>query len=212
MKLLLFLIQVFIISFSGAMQPGAISANAITMGTRNRWAGALLAIGHVIIELPLIILIIIGIGPIFQKTSTQIVISTAGGTVLLYMAYNMFKSAGHISNLSAGTRKDKPVLAGIVFTISNPFFLIWWATLGLALATEATELGMYAFVLFAVVHWLVDLLWVTALSLASFHGATLMGPKVQAVIIKICAAAMLFLGLFFIYNAVRLMITTAGTG
>jgi threonine/homoserine/homoserine lactone efflux protein len=201
MTLILFLIQVFIISFSGAIQPGPVTATAISMGARNRWAGVLLAVGHGIIEFPLMILIILGLGSIFQKTTTQIIIGAAGGAVLLYMAYSMFKTAGHASEPQAGAKKDKPVLAGIVLTASNPYFLIWWATVGLALATKATKLGLYAFVLFAIVHWLVDLIWVMALSLASFHGTTLLGPKVQTVILKICAAAMLLFGLFFLYNA-----------
>lgn len=212
MTLALFLIQVFVISFSGAIQPGPVTASAITMGTRKRWAGVLLAIGHGIIEFPLMILIILGLGVIFQKTATQITIGIAGGAVLLYMAYSMFKSASRFSNPQVGARNDKPILAGIILTVSNPYFLIWWATVGLALATDATKFGVYGFALFAVVHWFVDLIWVMALSLASFHGTTLLGPKLQAVIVKICAAAMLFFGLFFIYNAVGMLTKTTGPG
>jgi threonine/homoserine/homoserine lactone efflux protein len=210
--LALFLFQVFIISFSGALQPGPVTASAITMGARNRWAGVLLAIGHGIVEFPLMIFIILGLGVIFQKTATQIIIGGTGGAVLLYMAYTMFKSAGHLSNPQSGARNDKPILAGIILTVSNPYFLIWWATVGLALATDATKFGVYAFALFAVVHWFVDLIWVTALSLASFHGTTLLGPKVQTVILKICAAMMLFFGLFFIYNAAGMLIKTITPG
>ncbi len=208
MTLILFLIQVFIISFSGALQPGPVTATAITMGARNRWAGVLLAIGHGIIEFPLMVLIILGLGAVFQKTATQIIIGAAGGTVLTFMAFSMFKTAEQTFIPQAGAKKDNPVLAGIVLTTSNPYFLIWWATVGLALATKATKFGLYAFVLFAIVHWLVDLLWVTALSLASFHGTTLLGPKVQQIVLKICAAAMLLFGLFFLYNAVSLLIQT----
>jgi threonine/homoserine/homoserine lactone efflux protein len=210
--LAIFLVQVFVISFSGALQPGPVTATALTMGARNRWAGVLLAVGHGIIEFPLMVLIILGLGSIFQKTATQITIGAAGGFVLLYMAYSMFKTAGQTSIPQAGARKDKPILAGIILTASNPYFLIWWATVGLALATDATKFGLYAFALFAIVHWLVDLLWVTALSLASFHGTTLLGPKVQQIVLKICAAAMLLFGLFFIYNAVSLLIRTTTPG
>jgi threonine/homoserine/homoserine lactone efflux protein len=103
-------------------------------------------------------------------------------------------------------KTDKPVIAGIVLTASNPYFLIWWATVGLALATDATKFGLYAFALFAIVHWLVDLLWVTALSLASFHGTTLLGPKSLTIILKICAAAMLLFALFFLYSSISLLI------
>jgi threonine/homoserine/homoserine lactone efflux protein len=201
MTLVLFLIQVFIISISGAMQPGPVTATAITMGTRSRWAGSLLAVGHGIVEFPLMILIIFGLGAIFQKTSAQITIGIAGGLALLYMAYGMFKTVSRPVDIQAGAKKDKPILAGIVLTVSNPYFLIWWATVGLGLAITATKFGLYAFALFAIVHWLVDLLWVTALSFASFHGTTLFGPKVQQRVMQICAGAMLFFGLFFLYKA-----------
>ncbi len=201
MALILFLIQVFIISISGAMQPGPVTATAITMGTRNRWAGSLLAVGHGIVEFPLMILIILGLGAIFQKTSAQITIGIAGGFALLYMAYGMFKTASQPATVVAGTRQDKPVMAGIIFTAFNPYFLIWWATVGLGLATSATKFGLYAFVLFAIVHWLVDFMWVTALSFASFHGTTLFGLKVQQRVMQLCAGAMLFFGLFFLYKA-----------
>ena len=206
MALVLFLIQVFIISISGAMQPGPVTATAITMGTRNRWAGSLLAVGHGIVEFPLMVLIILGLGAIFQKASAQIVIGILGGLALLYMAYGMFKTVSHPVAVQAGARKDKPILAGIVLTVSNPYFLIWWATVGLGLAITATKFGLYAFALFAIVHWLVDLLWVTALSLASFHGTTLFGPKVQRRVIEVCAGAMLLFGLFFLYKAGVLLI------
>jgi threonine/homoserine/homoserine lactone efflux protein len=201
MALVLFLIQVFVISISGAMQPGPVTATAITMGTRNRWAGSLVAVGHGIVEFPLMILIIYGLGTIFQKTSAQIVIGVTGGLVLVYMAYGMFKTASHPVETQAVAKKDKPVWAGVVLTVSNPYFLVWWATVGLGLATTATKYGMYGFALFAVVHWLVDLLWVTALSFASFHGTTLFGPKVQKRVMQVCAGAMLFFGLFFLYKA-----------
>jgi threonine/homoserine/homoserine lactone efflux protein len=222
MALILFLVKVFVISLSGVLQPGPVTATAISMGARNKWAGALLAIGHGIIEFPLMILIILGLGSIFQKTATQVTIGIAGGSVLLYMAFSMFKSSSAqcstqpervvqpinaTSNRQLKTQHSKlniqnsAVLAGIVLTASNPYFLIWWATVGLALATDATRFGLYAFALFAVVHWLVDLIWVTALSLAGFHGTTLLGPKSLTIILRICAAAMLFFGLFFLIKA-----------
>jgi threonine/homoserine/homoserine lactone efflux protein len=235
MNLLLFLFQVFVISISGAMQPGPVTATAITMGARNRWAGVLLAVGHGIIEFPLMLLIILGLGSLFQKPATQITIGLIGGLVLIYMAYSMFKSAsasvipaqpvlslpkeaaqspkgGIHSSPSSTTQhstlntKSSPVLAGILLTASNPYFLIWWATVGLALATRATQFGLHAFVLFAVTHWLVDLLWVTALSFAAFHGTSLLGPKSQTIILKFCAAAMLLFALFFLYNSTLLLI------
>jgi threonine/homoserine/homoserine lactone efflux protein len=230
--LVIFLIQVFIISLSGALQPGPVTATAITMGAKNRWAGVLIAVGHGIIEFPLMLLIILGLGSIFQKPPTQITIGLIGGAVLLYMAFSMFKSSpvsrascprssvicspssessseqnkNYLCVLRGLCGKNSAVLAGIVLTASNPYFLIWWATIGLALATRATQFGLYAFALFAVTHWLVDLIWVAALSLAAFHGTSLLGPKSLTIILKICAAAMLFFAVFFLYSSISLLL------
>jgi len=210
MALLLFLIQVFIISFSGAMQPGPVTATAVMMGVRSRWAGVLLAIGHGIIEFPLMVLLLLGAGALLRRNTTQVVVGLAGGVVLLYMAWRMFKSSKAIPEAQAGVRKDRPILAGIVLTGSNPYFLIWWATVGLALATTATGFGIWAFALFAIVHWLVDLLWVSALSFASFHGTTLLGPRLQQIVLRVCAAAMLLFAVFFIYSATRILLDLPG--
>jgi threonine/homoserine/homoserine lactone efflux protein len=218
--LLLFLFQVFIISLSGALQPGPVTATAITLGAKNRWAGVLLAIGHGIVEFPLMLLIILGLGSVFQKPPTQITIGLVGGAVLLYMAFSMFKSSSSVIPAQAGIHSSpslttqnstlktqrSAILAGIVLTASNPYFLIWWATVGLALATRATQFGLHAFVLFTITHWLVDLLWVTALSLAAFHGTSLLGPKSLTITLKICAAAMLLFALFFLYSSISLLI------
>jgi threonine/homoserine/homoserine lactone efflux protein len=220
MSLLLFLFQVFIISLSGALQPGPVTATAITLGAKNRWAGVLLAIGHGIVEFPLMLLIILGLGSVFQKPPTQITIGLVGGAVLLYMAFSMFKSSSSVIPAQAGIHSSpslttqnstlktqrSAILAGIVLTASNPYFLIWWATVGLALATRATQFGLHAFVLFTITHWLVDLLWVTALSLAAFHGTSLLGPKSLTITLKICAAAMLLFALFFLYSSISLLI------
>ena len=200
------------------MQPGPVTATAITMGAKNRWAGVLIAVGHGIIEFPLMILIILGLGSIFQKPSTQITIGLIGGAVLLYMAFSMFKSSSYAAShttqpLRAAqpqpnntTSQSAAITAGIILTASNPYFLIWWATIGLALATRATQFGLHAFVLFTITHWLVDLIWVTALSLAAFHGTSLLGPKSLTIILKICAAAMLLFAVFFLYSSISLLL------
>lgn len=204
--LLLFLIQVFVISFSGAMQPGPVTAAVITMGARNRYAGTLLAIGHGIIEFPLMIVIILGMGKLLKSEKTQIVIGLAGGVFLLTMAIQMMTSLGAAGAPQRRILKDKPVLAGIILSASNPYFLIWWATVGLALATRAGQWGIWAFALFALVHWLCDLVWLQVLSWASFKGSTVLGQSGQRVVLLICSLALLAFGLFFIYSAARMLI------
>jgi threonine/homoserine/homoserine lactone efflux protein len=204
-SLLFFLAQVLIISCSGAMQPGPVTATAIAMGARSRYAGTLLAIGHGIIEFPLMVLIIFGLGKYFKLPKVQIAIGLAGGAFLLLMAIQGLLSLKAKTGNKSKALTNKPVLAGIILSAGNPYFLIWWATVGLALATQATQWGIWAFALFALAHWSVDLIWLQILSWVSFKGSVLLGPRGMRIVLMICSAALLLFGLFFIYNAAKIL-------
>ena len=188
------------------MAPGPVTATAIGMGARSRYAGMLIAIGHGIVEFPLMVLIVLGMGKILKLPMAQIVIGLAGGIFLLIMAIQMLRALDSAEVQNANVTKSTPILAGIILSAGNPYFLFWWATVGLALATTATGIGIWAFVLFAVVHWLCDFIWLSVLTWASFKGTGLFGPRSQRLVLMICAVALFFFGLFFIYNAVDKLI------
>ena len=200
--MLFFLFEVFVISLSGVMAPGPVTAAAIATGARSRYAGALIAIGHGIVEFPLIVLIVLGPGRMLKSPAAQIVIGLAGGAFLLMMAIQMLSSLRSAEEYDAKFSGSTPLLAGVLLSATNPYFLLWWATIGLALATTATGLGIWAFVLFAVVHWLCDFVWLSALSWASFKGSALLGPRIGRIVLSICALAMFVFGLCFICRAV----------
>jgi len=203
MELLLFLIKVVIISLSGVTAPGPVTAAAIAIGARSRYAGPLIAVGHGIVEFPLMILIVLGMDTILKSSTTQIAIGLAGGMFLLIMAVQMLRSLTDLQNPEAHVTKSGPVATGVILSAGNPYFLVWWATVGLTLAMTAKGLGIWTFVLFAIVHWLCDLVWLSALSWASFKGSMLLGPRSQRIVLPICSLALLTFGLFFIYNAIR---------
>jgi threonine/homoserine/homoserine lactone efflux protein len=199
MSLLLFLLNVLGISLSGALAPGPVTAAAIGMGSRNRFAGVLMALGHGIVEFPLMILLALGVGGLLTWPSVSIAIGLIGGGFLLFLGIQMFRGLAAAETGGAGSARGGPLTAGIVLSAGNPYFLIWWATAGLFLITKArTDFGIWAFVLLALVHWSCDLIWLSTLSWVSFKGSVLLGPKSQRIVLGICAAAMLGFGLYFI--------------
>jgi threonine/homoserine/homoserine lactone efflux protein len=198
MDILKFLGTVFVISLTGAMSPGAVTAAAISMGARNRFAGTLMALGHGIVELPLMILLLLGGVALLQLPRVQIGIGLAGGAFLIFMAVGMVKDLRRSGDVDVSFVKGGPLTAGIVLTGANPYFLIWWATAGLTLITQATGLGAWAFVLMAVAHWSCDLGWLTFLSWASFGGTSILGPKSRKVVLLVCAVALFGFGVWFI--------------
>ncbi|UCG46894.1 MAG: LysE family transporter [Phycisphaerales bacterium] len=204
-KLLFFLCQVVGISLSGVMAPGPVTATTIVMGARNRYAGVLIAVGHGIVEFPVMILIVLGMGTVLKSELSQVIIGLAGGGFLLVMAVQMFAGLKSVDTQAAKPARGAPVMAGVILSAGNPYFLVWWATVGLSLATTARGLGIWAFVVFAVVHWLCDLVWLAALSWASFKGSVLLGPRSLRIVLTICASALVGFGLYFVYNAVGLI-------
>ncbi len=199
MSLLLFLSNVLVISLSGALAPGPVTAAAIGMGSRNRFAGALMALGHGVVEFPLMILLALGVGGLLTWPSVSIVIGLIGGGFLIFLGVQMLRGLLAAASGDAETSRGGPFTAGVVLSAGNPYFLLWWATAGLVLITQArTDFGAWAFVLLALVHWSCDLVWLTALSWASFKGSVLLGPKTQRVVLAVCAATMFVFGVYFI--------------
>jgi len=198
MGLFLFLLKVIGISLSGALAPGPVTAAAIGMGSRRRFAGALMALGHGVIEFPLMVLLIFGVGRLLTQPSVEVGIGLFGGSFLVFMAVHMLRGLRQVIDQPVQVTRSGPFMAGVLLSGGNPYFLIWWATVGLTLITTARDFGVWAFVLFALAHWSCDLIWLTILSWASFKGSVLLGPRRQRIVLALCAGAMLGFGLYFI--------------
>ena len=201
MALLFFLLKVFVISISGAMMPGPVMATAIALGVRKRYAGLVLAVGHGIVEFPLIFLIMLGLDKLLKSNRAQVGISLVGGILLVGMAIQMVMSLKKSQNTESTTLKDSPILAGMILSVSNPYFILWWATIGLALANQARGFGIWAFVLFAFVHWFCDCVCLGALTWTSFKGTKWLGTRGQRIVMLTCSGAVALFGLLFIYKA-----------
>jgi threonine/homoserine/homoserine lactone efflux protein len=200
-ELIIFLAGAVVVSLSGVMAPGPITAVTISTSARNRHAGALIAIGHAIVEFPLMLLIMGGARKLFELETVRMAIGLAGGLFLIAMAIQIFHSGTKMDNSHELQSYKGPILTGIILSGGNPYFLVWWATIGLALATKARQFGILAFGLFALVHWLCDFFWLEALSWASFKGSALMGKRAQRYILLICSIALLLIAAVFLYDA-----------
>jgi threonine/homoserine/homoserine lactone efflux protein len=198
MTIAVFLATVFGISLTGAMSPGAVTAAAISMGARDRFAGTRMALGHAIIEIPLMVLLLFGAAELLQMPPVATTIGLAGGAFLIFMAIGMVKDLRRSGDINTSFVKGGPLTTGIVLTGANPYFLIWWATIGLTLINDAAKLGAVAFALMAVAHWSCDLIWLTILSWASFKGTSVLKPGARKKVLLLCAIALFGFGLWFI--------------
>jgi threonine/homoserine/homoserine lactone efflux protein len=203
MEFLFFLFEVVVISLSGVMAPGPITAVTIGAGTKSPHAGALVAVGHGIVEFPLMFIMFYGFGYIFDWPLVRMGILIAGGIFLLFMGAGMLRGMKHVGEIIAKTSK-LPVISGIALSAGNAFFLLWWATIGVTLISKAVTFGMLGFAIFAVVHWSCDFIWFYILSAASFKGGKFMGVKFQRAVFGVSGSLLLFFGVLFIWDGFKL--------
>jgi len=202
MQLLLFLGMAMVSSLSGVLMPGPITAVSVAGGARSPHAGGLVALGHAVVEWPLMVLIYFGVGALFQLSGVKIGILGVGGLVLIWMAADMlrqYQKAGVSSSPSASS----PFLAGILLSAGNPYFLVWWATVGAALVLKSLKFGLVGFALLALFHWLCDLVWYYFLSALSYRGGKFFGRKVQQAVFILCGLALLYFAGSFLAEAAR---------
>jgi len=194
-----FLLSVAVISLTGVMLPGPMTAATVAKGYRNKNAGALIAIGHAVIELPLIAAIYLGVGHFIGLPVVVNGIYIAGGVALFYLGFRMFRTAGDAPDQVGGFPASS-VVTGIVVTGTNPAFYVWWVTLGAALIAGAARFGVVGIVLLAVVHWPCDLIWSEFLSMGTFKSRKWWTGKVQRIVFSVCALILLGFGAWFVFS------------
>lgn len=188
-----------VVGFSGAMMPGPLLVLDIKESVRlGFFAGPLLILGHAVLELTLIVAIMLGFGRLLNRDRVKGGIGLAGGAVLLWMAWGMLRDASTLAlpgaAADAGGPGLPPVLAGALISLSNPYWSVWWASIGLTYLTRAQEIPRCGVGLFFTGHILADLLWYSAISAAVAGGRSLLSAGLYRGLIVIC-------GLFLIYTA-----------
>ncbi|HEX15685.1 MAG TPA: hypothetical protein ENF44_00985 [Deltaproteobacteria bacterium] len=184
------------------MAPGPITAVSIGKGSQSPHAGAMVAVGHGIVEFPLMVLILFGFGGLLKFGPVQAAVSLLGGAFLLVMGVGMFRRV-KAEEVSASTSFRSPLAAGMVLTVGNPYFLVWWATVGAALISRSVTFGLWGFVLFAIAHWLCDFLWYYFLSALSFRGGRFFGRAFQRAIFALCGGFLLLFGVKFLAEGAK---------
>jgi len=195
----LFLLYVAVISLTGVMLPGPMTAATVAKGYRNKNAGALIALGHGVIELPLIAAMYLGVGHFLGLPAVVNGMYIAGGVALFYLGFRMFRTAGDAPD-QAGGLPASSVVTGIVVTGTNPAFYVWWATVGAALIVGAARFGTIGVILLGVVHWPCDLAWSEFLSAGTFKSRKWWTGKVQRIVFSVCALILLGFGAWFVFS------------
>jgi threonine/homoserine/homoserine lactone efflux protein len=200
-NILVFFGFVLLISMSGVMTPGPVFAAAVAKGYKDRGAGVKIALGHGLIEFPLIALIaLIGIGAseFLEDPWVGFAIGVVGGSLLLFLGVGMIRSRRVMAVESERHLPYGATVSGALTTSANPYFFLWWATVGALLVFNAQWFGPIVVVVFAVVHWSCDLAWYSFTSYTVNRTKHLWTPMVHQVIFGTCGLLMVVFGVYFI--------------
>ncbi|MFC2005803.1 LysE family transporter [Chloroflexota bacterium] len=199
------LLSIVVISFSGVMMPGPMFAVTLAKSYRSPWAGVQIAIGHAVIEVPLILLIYFGFARFFENSVVQLVLSILGGAMIIWLGISMFRTRVEVVHKG----KDLPYsafVAGILTSSFNPFFLLWWATIGSMLIMKFLDFGTTGLIVFIVAHWLCDLAWLSLVSITVYRTHSLWGRRFQEWLFIACSLLLVGFGAWFLISGLQTVV------
>jgi len=200
----------FVLGLTGAMSPGPFLSYAIAESARRgRRVGPQLVAGHAVPELAIMLLITLGLGGLLMRKPILAVISFVGGVLLIYMGMGALRGLRGYTLGAASTprapRRLHPTLSGIILSLSNPYWFIWWFSVAIGYVMLAKSLGLTALVTFFTGHISADLAWYTFVSCGAHFGGRRAGAKALKLVLFVCNLFLIFFGAYFLINGFRLL-------
>ena len=196
----------FVVGLSGAMMPGPLLAVSISEAARRGVrAGPLLVLGHAIVELLLVLALVWGLSEVLGQSLVAGIIGVVGGLFLLGMAFALLRQARRaVAPLEVNPHPAKQlrwlVATGAVLSVANPFWLVWWATVGATYVLWSLAAGAIGVVVFYLGHILSDLGWYSMVSLVVARGRRLMSQRIYRGLLLVCGVALIGLGVYFLVS------------
>lgn len=201
----------FVVGLSGALMPGPLLAITISETMRRGfWAGPKLVLGHGVLELALIAALALGLSELVNNNLVSAVIGLVGGVILLAMGFTTAKQGCKKVTILTGDTKASGqsrmvILSGVLASISNPYWFIWWITLGTVYLLWSLSKGIAGVASFFSGHILADLGWYTVVAFIIATGRRAMNDTIYRGLLVVCGLGLIVLGGYFIVSAVRFL-------
>lgn len=206
MDLLSFVTTVVIVTASGALTPGPLFFATVAHGTKSGAKGGLaFSIGHTLVEFPLVLLLSVGLLTVADQPVIKLITGVAGGLALLtfgaFLIWDtLVKKAGQIT--LRGITSRSPLLVGLLFTGLNPYFIVWWLTVGGELIRRGLMFAsLTGVVIMFLSHIWMDYAWLTIIAYLAKTGTSILGNKGFKALMILFGAAFVYFGINFVISA-----------
>jgi threonine/homoserine/homoserine lactone efflux protein len=204
-----FSLQVILVSTSGVLSPGPLFFINILYGSKyGSFVGLKIASGHALVEFPLIIALSYGLYSFYYTLYVSDIIfkfiGLTGGIFLLL--FSMLQILSILKDKSTNSQVitnpkfniKNPIFAGLIFTILNPFFLVWWLTIGSKLISDSViNFGIIVGIpILFLSHIWMDYFWLWFTSFMINKGTSIIKEKVYRIFVF---AISVILGIYGFY-------------
>jgi threonine/homoserine/homoserine lactone efflux protein len=197
-EILQMLAMAFAIGLTGALAPGPTLFATVNSSLKDGWtAGPKVVAGHALVEALIFLSIVGGLSVAMQQYSH--VISLAGGLALIAFGVMTAKDSKS-ATLAAPQRQmtGNAYLAGIITSAANPYFWIWWLSIGSALMLSSLQSSVIMIFAFMIGHWGADFAWYTLVSSSLDRGRSILSEKSYRRILGICGVFLVCFGAYFL--------------
>ncbi len=199
-----FAIVVIVISASGVMAPGPLFAANVSYGLRDGTrSGIKMAVGHAIVEFPLVILLGIGVFSLQVFPEFRTWISIFGAITLFAFATLQIKSVLQKKKDITVKPKQGPLITGIALSALNPFFIIWWLTIGFKLISDAMMIWTFSGILIVfVLHIWMDFAWLGGVSFLASKSSRILSNRNYKVLMVGLSLMLVYFGIIFLTDLI----------
>ena len=192
----------FTLGISGAMIPGPLTLFCVSEVLKtNKLAGLKVVLGHIVIEFIMVCVIVFGFSRFLSSRIFLAAASSVGGVALIMMGVLLLSRSGSmkLSDINTDARYGRGLIAGgILFSMSSPGFIVWWATIGLSTIVKVMLVGVIGIVVFMVGHWLADILWFGLLSCMVDRGKVYLSDRLYQNIMRFFSILLFVFGIYFL--------------
>jgi threonine/homoserine/homoserine lactone efflux protein len=195
------LILAFTIGLTGALAPGPTLVATINSSLQRGWTmGPKVAAGHALTEVVIFLLIVEGLAAVAEE-HTAIVAAVGGSALILFGLLTLKGSKTATMEISERGATSNPYLAGALTSVANPYFWVWWLSVGSALVLAELRESLVLAMIFMIGHWGADFGWYTLVSTSLDRGRTLLSEANYRRTLALCGTFLVLFGASYLAGA-----------
>jgi len=204
-----FIVTVIVVTASGALAPGPLFFGLLMRGSREgARAGFTCAFGHMLVELPLVLALSLGLLAAASQPTIKSLIGLVGGIGLICFGslqiYDTLKNKPEFGEMPKNRSiPASSLILGLGLTALNPYFILWWLTIGSVLIVQALAFAAITGVLIMyLAHVWMDYVYLTTIAHVGKKGRKIIGSRYYKLVLIAFGLILIYYGSTFILNTV----------